>query len=232
MSFIRFMTGSAKKWASTLTDAEIGGLLTTLHSACAPLRLSASSTRIGQQGELSVRSILEKKYTILPTNKTKRSGDMMISIDGVKILIEVKKWKAAITSAQINKFYRDLSANPSVSCGLLVSLDSRIAHTTNSMEHKTCVLPTKQVPVVLLSLENKCAEEYIHSAIDILVSRTRVKIHADPAIQLDLVSSCLHDMDEMQTDIQKKARQIEKNLIAATIHIQNSIESKNNDSDI
>jgi len=78
----------------------------------------------GKSGEVIVESILRIAFphaNIIDVGKKSKSGDIMIEIDGFKILIEVKFYKRSVPTKEIDKFKRDLECKD-YDAGIFISL--------------------------------------------------------------------------------------------------------------
>jgi hypothetical protein len=105
--------------------------------------LKASTTKsshaLGKIGEATVLEMLQKY--VLPKfiysevhdmTKVKHAGDFHLVVPGpttkrVKIMIDSKKYSAAVDNVEIEKLYCDMDGKEEIDAGLLISLDSGIS---------------------------------------------------------------------------------------------------------
>jgi len=132
----------------------------------ATLSNTKSSHVIGKQGEASVLELLEE--TVLPAfhhsmvkdmTSVKHAADFhlyLMSAHGthVKILIDSKKYKQVVNSAEINKLNADVDADDDAQCGMMISLDSAIS-TTKQFQVK---FTAKKKPVLYLTFQDMSLE--------------------------------------------------------------------------
>ena len=120
-TIIELMPPSLRSWAEHLSDDSIAHILTVVGSASLILNenkedkkdepVVMASADIGLAGEREVEEILQERYRILNTAKSGKCGDFVITVNGIRILIEVKKYSKTVPSLEIDKFYRDIDSN-------------------------------------------------------------------------------------------------------------------------
>lgn len=118
---------------------------------------SASIVILGQIGEDTIRKIYEKKFSIENVSKQGRTGDILIrrkNVDPTKpfrqaILIEIKNYSAPVGTNEIEKFYRDLSANAAIGGGIFISLNTKIVGFDSNLQF----IKRGDTPVIFLSLD-------------------------------------------------------------------------------
>jgi hypothetical protein len=196
-----------------------------------------SSAKIGLSGEAEIEKILSR-YKIINTAKSGKCADFIILVEGIKILIESKKYSTSIPRAEIDKFYRDLDANASVDAGMIISLTSKITGYHNTINRES-----KDKPVILLSLDKfngKLQENIIHSMVELISAevRGRMKYISEGKIcnaveqiesKLDLISRCRLMVHETQDKINRQFTALTKNILEAEISIKNSVSSIKNE---
>jgi hypothetical protein len=233
-------------WVKGLTVEDIAHILTIVGSAsvsvsgCNVLEKEVlPSANIGLAGENEVQKILQDRYTIINTAKSGKCGDFVIVVNGVRILIEVKKHSKTVPSIEIDKFYRDIDSNASISGAIMISLTSKIVGINRSMEYTHHYVNGSVVPIIFLSLkdivDHAIAKECLYSAIDILLTESNSKntcidigdniIHAINNIDqnLDLMSQCRLMIHETQSMFNKQLGRLMHQVLSAEINIKNSI---------
>ena len=223
-----------QKWAKSLTPAEIAKILTIVGNSWSEASTSAvSSATIGILGEQEVYALIGSKYRIIDTAKNGKMGDFIIIINGIKILIEVKKYKKTVPSAEIDKFYRDINANGSVNGGLFISLTSNIVGIHESMKYVKS--PTmNRVPVIFVTYSTKVT---IMAGIDILIAKlssTRVNID-DQIIGtidsitriIDCISGCRNILIDFQGMVNKQFIKVIGEIMSAEMKLVKSVEILN-----
>lgn len=132
---------------------------------------SFSSVIIGKHGEEFIRKILVKKnYNIISDSKTFHSGDFIIEINGIYILIEVKNYSNSVPSNEVKKMYNDINRT-SVNAGLFIS-NSPISNIDKNIYMETSIINGYDTPVMFIISKNteNYFEELITYVIDILLS--------------------------------------------------------------
>jgi hypothetical protein len=235
-------------WARGLTVEDVSHILTMVGSASTSVleynkleKVVLPSANIGLAGENEVQQILQDRYTIINTAKSGKSGDFIIVVNGVRILIEVKKYSKTVPSTEIEKFYRDIDSNASISGAIMISLTSKIVGINRSMEYTHHYVNGCLVPIIFLSLKDivdrTIAKECLYSAIDILLAESNSKntytdfgdniIHAINNIDqnLDLMSQCRLMIHETQSMFNKQLGRLTHQVLSVEINIKNSIRS-------
>jgi hypothetical protein len=80
----------------------------------------ADDNNVGRIAEVSVIEILQNHFKIKDTAKIAGSGDMIISREGTKIMVEVKSYSRKVPTRELEKLCRDLD-NSSCDGALLIS---------------------------------------------------------------------------------------------------------------
>jgi len=89
------------------------------------------STIKGQAGENITYHELNRMFPIAEiedTHKQTGRGDFIMKENDFTMLIETKNYAKNVTKPEIDKFYRDMSTNGDVQCGLFLSLKSGICN--------------------------------------------------------------------------------------------------------
>jgi len=101
-------------------DRTAACILTTKHS-----------TMKGQAGEEFTHQELNRRFPtaeIEDTHKIPGRGDFIMKEKEFSMLIETKNYKKNVTKPEIEKFYRDMTTNNDIQCGLFLSLKSGICN--------------------------------------------------------------------------------------------------------
>lgn len=257
-SIIKCMPGSLKPWVRDMSAGNIASILTMVGSAtlymddkkqelanqeeCSnnPVQPVVASANIGLEGEQEVRNILQERYSIIDTAKSGKCGDFIITVNGTRILVEVKKYSKTVPSMEIEKFYRDIDSNSSVGGAIMISLTSKIVGFNRAMEYTHQYVNGNMVPVIFLSLKGVAnqvvAKECVCSAVDILLVESESKnkcvdigegiVHAvnDIDRNLDFLSQCRLMIHETQSMFNKQLGKLMQQVLSAEINIKNSIE--------
>jgi hypothetical protein len=245
-SIIKHIPENLQGWAEKLTETDVANILTIVGSASLSLIAEKSiilpvlaSANIGLAGEQEVQNILQERYRILNTAKSGKCGDFVITVNGTRILVEVKKYSKTVPSIEIEKFYRDIDSNSSISGAIMISLTSKIVGITRSMEYTHQYVNGYTVPVIFLSMKDiydpLIGKECICSAVDILLTETESSnkcinigesiTHAinDIDQNLDFLSQCRLMIHETQTMFNKQLGKLMQQVLSAEINIKNSI---------
>ena len=239
-----------KEWTSGLTETDIASILTVVGSASNSISkrdltdnsqyFDGSSACIGIQGEGEVQTILQERFKSMNTAKSGKCGDFIVtSTEGVRILVEVKKYSKTVPSIEVEKFYRDIDANGSIRGGVMISLTSHVVGVNKALDHSYQVVNGGRVPIVFLSLQNvasaSVAKECVYAAIDIVLagvasSDTFVDVGGGIAAtvddidkNLDYLSQSRLVIHETQAMFNKQLGKLLQQVIAAEINIKNSI---------
>lgn len=245
------LTKNAKKWVLDLGEGGLASLLNHMSSAYgnthsdnnhvthSTAELVSASASIGLEGESEIESILQGRYRTVNMAKSGKCGDFIIVVNGVRILIEVKKYTTTVPSAEVDKFYRDIDANASIDSGLMISLTSRIVGINNVISMSNSVISGRSVPVMFACLgtvcDKKTSTETIYACIDLLTATVNaaslyVTVENDialavdrMAINIDLLSQCRTTIHETQSIVNKQYGRLMQNILEAELSIRASI---------
>jgi hypothetical protein len=246
-SIIKIMPDCLRVWAEHLTTEDIARILTIVGSAstvetkCDLPETVLASANIGLVGEQEVQQILQERYRILNTAKSGKCGDFVITVNGTRILVEVKKYSKTVPSLEIEKFYRDIDSNSSIGGAIMISLTSKIVGFNRSMEYTHQYVNGNTVPVIFLSMREigdpSVAKECICSAVDILLAEVESKnkyVNIEESIvcavneidqNLDFLSQCRLMIHETQAMFNKQLGKLMQQVLSAEINIKNSIKT-------
>jgi hypothetical protein len=234
------LTDDAKKWLIGVGNNGLSYILNNFSKQLitAPkIQTTLPSAKIGLLGESEVCTIL-RKYKTVNTSQTGKCGDFIIIVDGVKILIEIKKWSSTVSSAEINKFYRDIRANASVDAGFLISLSSKIVGLSGVINQNSIIVTGTKIPTYfacLVDVDKRMSPTIINACIDMIhASVKNEKIHLDIgekivsaidtiSINVDLLSQCRLSVHETQAVVNKNFAVLMQKIIEAEISIKNTI---------
>lgn len=241
-TIINLMPMQLHVWAKQLKEADIAHILTVVGSISITDELKdeqLASANIGLAGEQEVSDILQDRYRVLNTAKSGKCGDIVITVNSIRILVEVKKYNKTVPSTEIEKFYRDIDSNSSIGGAILISLTSKIVGIRRNMEYTHQFVNGNIVPVIFLSLnditDQTVAKECIYSAVDILLADIDSKSkytdigedisHAIDDIDrnLDFLSQCRLMIHETQGMFNKQLGKLMQQVISAEINIKNSV---------
>lgn len=235
-------------WAEHLTDENVATILTLVGSASMTMGTVTNvekkiepvlaSANIGLSGEQEVEEILQERYRILNTAKSGKCGDFVITVNGIRILIEVKKYSKTVPSLEVDKFYRDIDSNASIGGAILISLTSNIVGISRSIEHTHQYINGNKIPVMFLSLRDvdpSIAKMCVCSIVDILLAEIDSKnkyidigeniVHVvnDIDRNLDFLSQCRLMIHETQAMFNKQLGKLMQQVLSAEINIGNSV---------
>lgn len=103
-----------------------GSSSTPPSAANTPVKFVPTATVIGQIGEKYIYDILKTKFNVINTTKQDHQGDISLTINLSRIIVEVKNYKTVIPMAQRTKFLSDLSTTGAAG-GIFVSLNTNIS---------------------------------------------------------------------------------------------------------
>ncbi len=174
---------------------------------------------IGQSGEEYVEKIYCENYAVNYTAKQGRTGDFLIRrkhhvphpVESA-LLIEVKKYTAAVPSHEVEKFYRDLTANSAINGGVFISLQTKISgipkpfHFTKSPTSQPVVFVQSMDPAVL-----ELAAELVWAHID---SRSMVdeQVYSKLSQKLTTLSDCISQLSMARTFVTETRATVSKQL--------------------
>ena len=224
-------------WISSLQPSEVINIFSDAYSLRTDVK--KGSAEIGISGERLVYGILSKKYIVTCTGKTSHTGDFVITVDGMRFIIEVKKYSKSVPSAEIDKLYRDMECSTSVQGGVMISLTSRITSINKTMEHTHQLINGHMTPIVFLTTydinEVKTIEACIYAAVDILVAECKSKQRYidiegdisdtvfDISRHIDDLSRSRHIISETQIIMNKQFMKLIQCITTTEVNIKNSI---------
>ena len=88
------------------------------------------STAKGVDGEARVCELLNQLFPTADIEDCRHSpglGDFVVLQGDACMMVEVKNYKRNVAKAEVDKFMRDMNANPGYTCGILASLSSGIS---------------------------------------------------------------------------------------------------------
>ena len=112
-----------------------------------------TSSHLGQMGEETIYNILKDKYKIISDSKTFHSGDFIIEINGIQILIEIKNYKNSVPSHEVKKMYDDIRRQ-GTRAGLFISLNSDISNIKKHIHLETTVINGCDIPVIFVNTKD------------------------------------------------------------------------------
>ena len=110
------------KSSQTTNTADVGATNTISTNSISSVPRSSYS--IGLAGEQAVADALSPIYEL--DIKQSHAGDMIVKRFAKSVMVEVKNYTTAVPYKEVEKFYRDLDTNATISGGLFVSLKSQI----------------------------------------------------------------------------------------------------------
>ena len=88
------------------------------------------STAKGVDGEVRICQLLNQMFPTADVEDCRHSpglGDFVVLQGDVCMMVEVKNYKRNVAKAEVDKFMRDMNANPGYTCGIIASLNSGIS---------------------------------------------------------------------------------------------------------
>lgn len=165
-----------------------------------------SSYERGKQGEAKILNLLKQHFDVDSTAKTSRSGDIIASYKGKRILIEVKNHRINVGPAGLEKFDRDISLTGGLNGALLISLDSDITG------HDPISITRGEIPKAYLA---KPSDDLIISIVKFL-SISGIKIANDISLienSIDLVSRVRKNIDKLKASNSRQLDKLNSNLL-------------------
>ena len=182
-----------------------------------------SSYAIGKSGEATVFELLNSHVVpMLPYASVKdmtaisHAADFHLSVmleTGVKakLLIDSKKYKRRVNTAEIDKLYADVDADEEASGGVMLSLESHIF----TMKQFQIARSPKQKPVVFLSFCD-IGEEYrkdmITWAVRILIDILSQNSSEDKDVMIANLDGFLNSLDESVTELDGSLKGLTKTI--------------------
>lgn len=186
-----------------------------------------ASAILGQIGEDTIRKIYEKRFSIENVSKQGRTGDILIRRKNADpsrpnrqaILIEIKNYSSQVGVSEIEKFYRDLSANASIGGGIFISLNTKIAGIESSLHFAK----RGDMPIIFLSLDwstdhSDTIEELVTLTADIIWANIDSRFVVDAQIfqklssQLTKLNDCINGLSMNRAYITETRQIIDKQL--------------------
>lgn len=218
-------------------------IISSAESTFLPSEKNKTAALIGQTGEQIVRDIYEKRYIVENVSKQGRTGDMWIKRNITpqhpiqhQILVEVKNYTSPVGTQEVDKFYRDLSANSSIIGGIFISLNTPIIGIANNF-HFTY---RSETPVVFVTFNCEKPDEVIMLAADLIWAFVDSKYIVDDQIfqklstKLTKLSDCLNNLSmcrtyitETRTMLDKQMSKIYENVLSGELQMRQIIRSIN-----
>jgi len=221
------LSEDTKRWLRTIGPNGVSKILQDAYN-----NETKSSVAIGMRGEEEVERIMTSKYTILRTSKTHHSGDFIIkTVNGVRVLIEVKKWTSTITESEKTKFLNDIESNGSVDAAVMIS-STKISNIKQSIQYIEHNNGTSIVPIVYATCDSKCVSQIIDILeIDVLNRRRFISVDIDIntviqdlSQQIDYITDAERVLVAMNKDFNKHYVQLTQKLITARIKLKQNIQ--------
>lgn len=228
-------------WAMSLTEEDLARLLTIIGDAnCQIVYKKAvdlrGSCKIGMSGEEEVRKMLSARKCILKnTAKKGKTGDFIVVVDGIRILIEVKKYSKTIPHEEIRKMYRDINNNGSVNGAICISLTSKIVGYGKKLTRTTFTTSGgAKITVVFITY---ATEELIDTALDIVVADHQRRLETfsmqsnmsniidDMFDNLDSLTNCRNVLDESRASVNKQITSATTSVISAEVNMRHGLNS-------
>ena len=246
---IELIPDNLKVWVKNLSNEDISAILTRVGTASICMddykttsdkkdSKSLTSACIGLEGEHEIAKILQERYTILNTAKSGKCGDFIVTVNNIRVLIEVKKYSKTVPSAEIDKFYRDIDSNSSISGAIFISMTSKVVGINKSIDYTHHYINGDNIPVLFISLvdmDPQISKTCIYSAVDIILSEIDSKskyINIGENIayavddidrNLDFLSQCRLMIHETQSMFNKQLGKLMQQVLSAEINIKNAI---------
>lgn len=93
--------------------------------------LENNSSLKGKQGEEDMEKLLNRifpKAEIFNCAAESQRGDFNLLQDSMNMMIDVKNYRKNVQKTEVDKFHRDMIANPEYTCGVLISLHSGVCN--------------------------------------------------------------------------------------------------------
>lgn len=196
--------------------------IATLEAANAKLsaQKTKSSSAIGKAGEATVFDMLTTVIvpafpfaTVKDMTGVSHAADFHLSVmkasgKRAKLLIDAKKYKRSISTAEIEKLYSDVDADAEAHAGLLISLESQISTMAQFQISRT----PKQRPVLFLTFHD--IAEALRA--DLFVWAVRVLVEASDEAAGDDKSAQLEHLEEFLSDMDGSVKEIDAALRGMT----------------
>lgn len=240
-SIIHKFPKNTREWASTLSDDSIITMLNTIKSV-SDIKMERceekieNSAKIGLSGEAFVESILKQHFKVINSAKQGKRGDLIVMTGMSRILSEVKNYSRTVPSTELEKFYRDIDSNASISGAIMISLSSKIVGKRRYIELEEYQATHGKISIIYLSLKDiETKDLLIASCVDMLncfnsykiktisskekITRAVEKINS----QLDNLSIIRTLINETNLMLNKQFGKMTNAVISAEVHIKQYI---------
>ena len=211
----------------------------SLKSKSGMTKMFGPAALIGQSGEQYVQKVYARNYEVDNTAKKGRAGDMLIrrkhhvpSPIESSLLVEVKKYTSSVPASEVEKFYRDLSANSAIRGGVFISLQTKVSgipkpfHFTRSQSSQPVVFVQSMDPAVL-----ELAAELVWAHID---SRSMIdeQVFNKLSNKLTTLSDCINQLSlartfvtETRATMNKQLDRVYESIFTSEMQMQDAIGS-------
>jgi hypothetical protein len=136
-----------------------------------------TSALIGKEAEIHFEQICSRlpiDYKIHNVSKQAKQGDFVIELSAdntiYRCLVDIKKYKTSVPTAQIKKFIEDLSYG-NYNAGILISVNSKFTGISNYIHLDTHPTLTGSIPLLYLA---EIPDEFYIKCIEMLFAKTRI----------------------------------------------------------
>lgn len=202
---------NTEKWIRATNPVVVAQMLAYAASMAQTLSITNNPTPvtsfdIGLSGEDYIINML-KKYLheriickITNVAQTSKSGDIIIETANSRVLVEIKNYKTAVPTTEVEKFIRDLNRSD-VDGGIFISLKTPISKISQSYLLRYENINSKLKPVIYISANS---EDVITAAIEtILVLIDRL---ASSSISMDKLEQIRTNFTELESRVATLAK--------------------------
>jgi len=197
--------------------------IVALEAQVAEQTTTKSSHAIGKAGEATVLELLNTVVvpslpyaTVKDMTAVSHAADFHLTVmlatgDKAKILIDSKKYKRRVNTAEIEKLYADVDANEEAHAGLLISIESHIF----TMKQFQIALTPLQKPVIFISfcdISEEMRKELTTWAVRVLIDVLSQKSGDDKGSMISNIEGFLSEMDDVVTELDNGIRGVAKSL--------------------
>ena len=189
-------------WLNTLGSEKIRQMLYAKYMTTKSTRGGAisdiGSADKGKMAEASIYRLLSQHFTVSYNGSTAKSGDLMVTHNGKRILVEIKDHKCAVKTAEIVKFDRDIAANEGIDAAMFISLNSSI------VKQSSVDFTMNPIPRLMLAMPS---DDTILAMMKFLISVTSETISAVTLntiiSNLDVIGIVRHNITELLSHNEK-----------------------------
>jgi hypothetical protein len=181
-------------WLNSQTSEEINQILYYKFMSSKGKKVVGSAEK-GKSAEVDIHRLLSQNYDVTYTGNSAKRGDMIVTHNGKRIMVEVKDYASTVRSTEVAKFDRDINLNINIIHGaMFISLGSPIC------KQSTVEFELKPIPRLLLAMPSA---DMILSMMKFLISVTSDIIPANTLNEIAQLSSSISNISDIAIKLRK-----------------------------